>query len=447
MNKIKVIELFAGIGATTTALQNLGYQVEHTGVVEFNKKVIECFNLIHKTNFGTIDITDYDPKDKEVDLVVGGFPCQPFSVAGKGLGFEDPRGKMFKEAMRVIKQTMPRNVILENVKGILNIKHRWIIEEIIKELRELGYKTLVKVINAKQFIPQNRERVFIMASRGEFKEVEIIPRTTILKNYLDKEVEESFYYGPEKIEKIIAWKAYEKPLDSMVNENSAQVKTITTRTQPGTASMQLVEEKGIPLVNNTKQGYQIGEDGDGVVLNFLPNEEGYGGSRGRVQKQQVPTIQTSPVAGVIEEKNNYYYIPDKGDQNGAYNRVFKENKDIGAIITTRPKEIIERTRINGLFSEKFDSENYITPENAKDGVGTITAQGAMSKQKILEDLKNGEIRIRSLTPNESLRLMGQPEENIKVLEHLPKSSRYFVAGNSMVVNVMEYVLKHFGYGI
>lgn len=199
---IKILELFAGIHASSKALKNLGYEVETTAI-EFDKKVVEVSNILNDRNDIPIDIRDFKGEQNKYDLVVAGFPCQPFSNAGKKQGFNDEKGRgdLYKETLRVVKEAMPKNVIFENVKGILSQKHIWIVEEIEQQLQEMGYKTHRQVINAKNYIAQNRERVFIIGSLD--KQPSVIPtpkpRTTILKDYLDKIVDESFYlYNVEK---------------------------------------------------------------------------------------------------------------------------------------------------------------------------------------------------------------------------------------------------------
>jgi len=114
----------------------------------------------HK-NYG--DITKIDAeKLPDFDIVVGGFPCQSFSIAGKRGGFTDTRGTMFFEICRILKQKQPRLVLLENVKGLLSHDEGRTFRTIITSLDELGYDCQWQVLNSKNFgVPQNRERVFI----------------------------------------------------------------------------------------------------------------------------------------------------------------------------------------------------------------------------------------------------------------------------------------------
>lgn len=121
----------------------------------------------HK-NYG--DATKIDPATlPEFDFLVGGFPCQSFSIAGKRRGFEDTRGTLFFEIARVLKEKQPRLFLLENVKGLLNHDGGKTFTTILKTIDELGYDAEWQVLNSKYFgVPQNRERVFIIGHlRGE----------------------------------------------------------------------------------------------------------------------------------------------------------------------------------------------------------------------------------------------------------------------------------------
>lgn len=121
---IRVLELFAGIGACSKALENLGVEHEIVDAVEIDKYAIAAFNAIHGTNFEPQDITKWD-KDIECDLIIGGFPCQDISVAGKQAGIVkgETRSGLMYEMMRIIAKLKPRYVIAENVKNILSQKH------------------------------------------------------------------------------------------------------------------------------------------------------------------------------------------------------------------------------------------------------------------------------------------------------------------------------------
>lgn len=126
---------------------------------------------IYRKNFGggelyEGDITKFDERlIPDHDLIVGGFPCQAFSVAGRRGGFKDTRGTLFFDICRIAEAKRPRYMLLENVKGLLNHEKGDTFRTIICALDELGYDAEWQVLNSKDFgVPQNRERVFIVAS-------------------------------------------------------------------------------------------------------------------------------------------------------------------------------------------------------------------------------------------------------------------------------------------
>ena len=164
---LKVLELFAGIGACSKALERLGIEHEIVDAVEIDKYAVKSFNAIHGTNFEPQDITKWD-KDIKCDLIIGGFPCQDISVAGKGAGIVkgETRSGLMYEMMRIIAKLKPRYIIAENVKNILSQKHRSQLEEFLCFLNDQGYAVTMDMLNAKDYsVPQNRERVFMIGVR------------------------------------------------------------------------------------------------------------------------------------------------------------------------------------------------------------------------------------------------------------------------------------------
>ena len=130
----------------------------------------------------------------DFDVLLAGFPCQPFSIAGERKGFEDDRGNLFFELIRIIKKKNLRVVFLENVKNLVTHDKGNTFAVIKKSLEDLGYYVYYKIMNTKDYgnLPQNRERVYIVASLEEgFKFPEKIPLTTKLS---DIKVEDRYYY-------------------------------------------------------------------------------------------------------------------------------------------------------------------------------------------------------------------------------------------------------------
>jgi DNA (cytosine-5)-methyltransferase 1 len=171
----KFIDLFAGIGGFRIALQNLGGKCIFTSEWDENAK------KTYRSNFGETpfgDITKESTKKyipEKFDVLCGGFPCQPFSHAGLKKGFEDTRGTLFFDVVDIINKRKENGnpikiIFLENVKGLKNHDKGNTLKTILRTLDELGYDVSTEVLNSKNFgLPQNRERIFIVAWLKEMK--------------------------------------------------------------------------------------------------------------------------------------------------------------------------------------------------------------------------------------------------------------------------------------
>lgn len=154
---IKFIDLFCGLGGFRVALES--FECECVFSSDIDKYARETY----KDNFSeypTGDITKIDEKDiPDHDILCAGFPCQPFSIGGKRLGFEDTRGTLFFDVLRILKEKRPKAFFLENVSGLSNHDNGRTMETILHSLKEINYIPFFKVINAKDVgYPQNRAR-------------------------------------------------------------------------------------------------------------------------------------------------------------------------------------------------------------------------------------------------------------------------------------------------
>jgi DNA (cytosine-5)-methyltransferase 1 len=167
------IDLFAGIGGFRIALEKLGGRC--VGYSEIDKQAIQIYrkNFIHYLNSDEIafgDVTKIRELPRDVDVIVGGVPCQPWSVAGCLRGFDDPRGKLWFDVIRLVQESRPKSFIFENVRGLASPKNRDNLELIFKSLESANYVVDWKVLNAYDFgLPQNRERVFIVGMRQDIE--------------------------------------------------------------------------------------------------------------------------------------------------------------------------------------------------------------------------------------------------------------------------------------
>lgn len=159
----KTIDLFAGIGGIRLGFERTN-RTRNILSVEIDKFACQTYEANFGENpFG--DVTKIDENDiDDFDILLAGFPCQAFSIAGRRLGFEDTRGTLFFDVARILKHKRPKAFLLENVKGLVNHKGGKTLETILNVLEnDLNYSVFVSVRNAKDYgLPQNRERIYIV---------------------------------------------------------------------------------------------------------------------------------------------------------------------------------------------------------------------------------------------------------------------------------------------
>ena len=193
--------MFAGIGGIDLGFEQAGCEIVWAN--EIDKYACKTYRL----NFGEDYLVEGDIKDistksiPKFDILTAGFPCQAFSSVGLLQGFDDPRGNLFFEVIRVVKDVKPRVVFLENVANLLKHDDGNTFKVIKRMLEELGYTVLFQVMNAKEYgnLPQQRNRIYIVAFRfkknlAKFKYPEMIPLTRTAFDLYDKEKKEEKYY-------------------------------------------------------------------------------------------------------------------------------------------------------------------------------------------------------------------------------------------------------------
>lgn len=158
---LKCFSLFSGIGGFDLAMKRLGHTL--VGACEIDKYA----RSVYTRQFPGVKIwenaTTINPNHlPDFDILCAGFPCQAFSIAGKRRGFEDTRGSLFFEIARTVKERKPSLLLLENVKGLLSHDKGRTFHTILSTLDEVGYDAEWQVLNSKYFVPQNRERIFII---------------------------------------------------------------------------------------------------------------------------------------------------------------------------------------------------------------------------------------------------------------------------------------------
>jgi DNA (cytosine-5)-methyltransferase 1 len=219
--KYTVGSLYAGVGGICLGFQNAGFKLSWAN--EFDKNA--CITYRHNFNHKLYeeDVLKLDPNNlPSIDVLTGGFPCQPFSVAGYRKGFNDDRGNHFFRILEYIDSLNPKVVFLENVKNLTSHDKGNTYKVIIEALTQKNYKVFSKVLNTKDYgnVPHNRERIFIVCFRNDiigernfkFPKPEKLDKK--VKDIIeDSQVDEKFYYRENK-------SMYSTLVSNMFNDNT-----------------------------------------------------------------------------------------------------------------------------------------------------------------------------------------------------------------------------------
>ena len=214
---LKAIDLFAGIGGIRRGFKNIFKEdIEFVFSSEIDKNAQKTYYLnYNEVPYG--DITAIDACDIPAhDIILAGFPCQAFSVAGHRKGFDDTRGTLFFDVARIAKYHKPKMIFLENVKGFVGHDKGRTFETVQKTLEDMGYSLYYQVLNTKDFnVPQNRERIYIIAFLDDIKEFsfpETLEPLKTIHDFLDKKVDDKYYYNGKPL--------YDKIKDDVKSEDT-----------------------------------------------------------------------------------------------------------------------------------------------------------------------------------------------------------------------------------
>jgi DNA (cytosine-5)-methyltransferase 1 len=256
---LRVFEAFAGYGGAHFALKKAKINCKVVGYSEIYPDACKIYEHNHLGVESYGDITKIKNEDlPKFDLFTGGFPCQPFSSAGKGLGVVDTRGTLFHEILRICQHVKPKYILLENVRGFLFKKHRPTLLKIIEELEISGYHVCYALLNTRDYgIPQNRERVWIFATTIPLpSNFNITPdgqtNPPALKEFLDAKVPDKYYLSQKQIAHL-EWKhglkcVTPEPLClDIYNKKIRYDKVSITITEPHHNSLRIIEP---PIANN-----------------------------------------------------------------------------------------------------------------------------------------------------------------------------------------------------
>lgn len=403
---LKVIELFAGIGAQRKGLERAGIEHEVVAISEIDKYALKVYESLYGNtpNLGDISKIEKLPK---ADMWTYSFPCTDISLSGRMKGLEKGSGthsSLLWEVQRLLEVSkandeLPKYLLLENVKNLISKKFKPYFDEWCHYLESLGYKNFYKVLNGKNYnVPQNRERIFLLSIRNcseDYVFPNDIPLTTKLGDLLEPNVADKYFlseklitcfssmknrnglirglrFRPRGKKDEYAWTITTAPgsratdtfiiepipaaIRGRANEDGTYRQQLELKKDGNTNTLTTVQKDNVVIVpQNTKQGYAIAHVGDGIYTNRADSK------RGVVQRESIPTLKTS-------------------------------NKDIAVVVD--------------------DSTDFIS--------------------------------IRRLTPRECWRLMGWTDDDIdKAFKaNVSETQLYKMAGNSIIVNCLEAIFKN-----
>lgn len=411
--------------------------------------IVATHNLVNIMEIHGKDLEIVDT-DKYEYIMTYSFPCQDLSLAGKRLGMGvsqkdgGTRSGLLWEVERILDEleNKPQILLMENVPEVIGEKniddfHKW-----ENKLEQLGYKNYVEILNAKDYgIPQNRKRCFMVSVLGEYAYNFPIKlkREYRLKDLLEKTVDKKYYLTDKHIERISNWKAQQKPLESMKN-NVLISPTITAR---GAGE----EHSGMVLIDT-----KLFEEGE--VVDFDSSDE----FRREHSAEETPCLLSHPKFGVVEkDKNNSVGIPIVEATKKGYKVAHDgDGVDISGRMKTHrgtvQKGLAQTLKTDcdvGVVvkDEEFKQyENYITRRNKK-GEFNTQCNRAMLENDLSLTIPTGNtpkvaesehLRIRKLTPLETMRLMGFGNQDYMAMREINMSDMaiYHMAGDSIVVCVL-----------
>ena len=450
MKQINQLDLFSGIGGFHLGFERAGYQVK-SFFSEIDKHAVAVYKQQFKNSTYVGSVTDVRGAElPTIDLITFGSPCQDFSLAGKRKGMEGERSSLILEAIRLIHECRPRVFIWENVKGTFSSNNGADFWAIIQAFTNIGgYRLEWQLCNTMWFLPQNRERIYLVGylaeNRGDWRGV--------------------FPIG-----------------EGGGENNKAQrigdvTRATTTAHSYGTAKhMSYVKVKSA-----TSKGYEVATEGDSINLS-QPNSDT---RRGRVGKGKAQTLETSCNQAVVEPM----IVAQRGryQEDGSIKQELEINKEgkSNTLTSVQKDNMVLEPKIIGYTR---DADGKVSKRHLKDESGTIhasTGAGGNTDQFVQQHVKVGtwrthkdgqgfrevkggncptiqararedgsgqpviqnNYRIRRLTPIECERLQGFPDNHTEYgnydgeIKKMSNTQRYKQCGNAVTVDVVQAIAE------
>jgi DNA (cytosine-5)-methyltransferase 1 len=426
---LNVATLFSGVGTPEQSLKHLNIDHETVFACEIDKYARKTYlanNQAPNTFYEDVYNIDGNKYKNQIDILIGGSPCQSFSIAGKRKGINDARGNLIYEYFRIVEETQPKVFIYENVKGFLSIdkknkkdKYGETFTNFLESFKELGYTTYHQVLNTKDYgVPQNRERIYIVGFKDEvdfyFQEKQELKLR--LKDMLEGEVDKKYLLSQELISKYL---------------------------ETGTAS----NHKG-------SRAGKVADETDETFWTVNAGTHGY--SMGYVKLKQTHTLNIKGNDSIKRIYSSEGLCPSLTTMQGGH-REPKVSILNGLIEVSDEVRVKEATKLGYKVAEEGDSINISVP-SSKSRRGRVGKQVAQTLDTACSQVVfNNQYIFRKLTPRECFRLQGfcsykekkeyfSPFEKKYEIEDSfifpPKMSDtqlYKQAGNGMSRNILDMI--------
>lgn len=403
---MKYISLFSGIEAASVAWEPLGWEP-----VAFAEIEPFCCKLLEKRfpgvpNLGDVSEIDWSPYHGSVDLIVGGSPCQAFSVAGKRKGMLDQRGKLMLEYVRAVREVRPEWLLWENVPGVLSQDRGLAFKTLLDELEQCGYSLAWRICDAQFYrVAQRRRRVFLVGNSSAGRAAAVL-----------FEPESLCWDSPSSRDKRQA-------LAANVEEGPGQSYTVVTRCgSPGGGKGALVSED-VSLTLSTLNEQTL------FAPTYALQTSHTGANGSNISQDVAPTLDcASPgaVAFAQNTRNEVRVINGDGDIAGALAAQLGAKQQTYVCLPDKTEGCLTPWDVQ---SKRVYSSESPSPT-------LCTQEGRGAQPPIIVE---PEYTVRRLTPTECERLQGFPDDWTKLDDDTADAPRYKALGNSMAVPVMRWI--------
>lgn len=416
---VKIIELFSGIGGFTKGFEDAGYTIEEHYYSEIDKHAIANYKYNYPNAEYIGSVVDIRPRDfRGIDIITFGSPCQDFSLAGKRKGLDGERSSLIEYAIRMVTDIRPSVFIWENVKGTFSSNSGADFWAILQAFANIGnYRLEWQLLNTKWFLPQNRERIYLVGHLADRSEPGVFP---ISEN------------------------------DARIDERTIETRSIRTLTAGGNSgglhsSMTLID------CNGRKEKVTEGISGT-ITAHYNKGPENYG-SRTFIQigamRGRNPENPKSRESGLPTEQMLEI------NKEGVSNTLTSVQKD-NVVITQKPRGNNKGADFEicpTISANSFEHNNHInflsepTHKHGEERIYTENAPTIQSRYGTGGDNIPYVNNIRRLTEIECERLQGFPDNFTEygnydgVIKKIPKTQRYKMLGNAVTVKVVEIIAK------